>query len=181
MLNLFKALKLLAASEHVSFAIESLRGESKLGIEDWYKWLFQAVNGFDTSPLEHVWRTMGDAPPDEPATVPLRRDKSLVRLNLRPFRNYGGELRSLTDARSGPSDKKRSPEFESVWKTFAVRLKAGDIGGVTIQDWVELDELTRTNGYPCIDHSADYKAAARPAYVVLEGCNAEKLLRHDSN
>lgn len=147
-------------------------------IEDAYKWLFQATLGGEHAVhdlkmvrdwLESEWKTLGKPAPSEPLLVPLDPVHKLVRLNLRPFKAQGGTKAQVlalfvSSAKTFHGDRKA---FVREWDTLRDRLQGSPIGRIDLAAWTRLDGETSKQGYPAIDHSAEYERAAKPAYRVV--------------
>lgn len=171
-----------------SFSLDALANDPEARIEDSYKWLLQAARGGEHAVgdeksarrwLDREWASLGPALPGEPLLVPLRPDGAVVRLNLRPFRDRGGSKETVlrafvTSARSFDPDGEL---FRSSWAALGERLEARPSGSLTSAEWKRLDEELREEGYPAIEHSAPFETARHPAYRVLTGDEAIRLVR----
>ncbi len=165
----------------VATRIERLRAHLQAhpaaGAADAYKLLHQSVFGpahlisdraAAASYLEREWSSMGPTLPGEPLVEPLADDPPLVRVNLRPFRDRGGDRERLLDAMVATANQVRGEAA-----TFAACLAAavplvGELRGETAA--AELGELARAaagQGYPAAHHSPAYQEAHRPAYRVV--------------
>ncbi len=178
----------LPAESLAAFARSELAAEPAAGIEDVYKWLFQAARGGEHAVpseeaarkwLEAEWGRLGPPLPGEPLVVSLRPDGAVVRLNLRPFKAAGGDpetlLRAfLSSARSFVPD----PElFVAAWRAFGRGLTGGEANGRNAGAFEELDRSSEKAGWPARHHSLGYAHARAPAYRVLTGAEAERLVR----
>ena len=88
----------LSAESLAGFARKALAEEPAAGIEDAYKWIFQAARGGEHAApsevaartrLEAEWARIGPSLPGDPLVVLLRPDGAVVRLNLRPRAGRG--------------------------------------------------------------------------------------------
>ena len=178
----------LAARSLLAFATSSFAADPETRIEEAYKWLFQAANGGEHAIpdeesarrwLESEWKSLGTASPAEPLEVPLRPDGALIRLNLRPFRDRGGIPQDLLHAflRSARSFEPDPDLFRASWAALGEELSVRPLGPLNRAEWSRLDEAMRAKDYPAVHHSPTYRAARRPAYRVLTGDEASRLIR----
>lgn len=171
----------------VDFALARWRAEPQVQVEDAYKWLYQATRGGEHAVpdekmardwLEQEWQTLGEPQKDEPLWQPLCPDGEIGRLNLRPFRARGGRkadlLAAFVDSSRNFSHDESS--FIAAWNELGRRLKQRSRGRLAWRDWKLLDRQVRLAGYPAIHHSQPYAEARRPAYRVLTGVEAGKLI-----
>ncbi len=177
-----------AGEDLAAYARASLAGEPAAGVEDVYKWLFQAARGGEHAApseetarawLEAEWASLGPPLPGEPLVVPLRPDGSVVRLNLRPFKAAGGDPKALLGAFLS-SARSFAPDpllFVASWRAFGRGLAAGGANGWTAGAFEELDRASEKAGWPARHHGRAYSEARRPAYRVLSGEEAERLVR----
>ncbi len=177
----------LSGESLAAFARSALAEEPSAGIEDAYKWLFQAARGGEhAAPSEEVartwleaeWTKLGPPLPGEPLVVPLRPDRAVVRVNLRPFKAAGGDLNALlqsflSSARSFEPD----PElFVSAWRALGRGLAGVGANGWNARAFAALDRSSEKAGWPARHHSPGYAEARKPAYRVLTGEEAERLV-----
>lgn len=177
----------LSPSALADFALEALAREPEARVEDAYKWLFQATRGGEhavsdeTGPrrwLASEWKTLGPSAPGEPLVVPLRPDGAVVRLNLRPYRARGGGQEALLSAflASARRFEADPAAFRAAWRELGERLRKGPRGRLDRDGWERLDAEASGAGYPALHHHPAYAAAARPAYRVLTGAEAQALV-----
>jgi hypothetical protein len=175
------------AEELAAYARASLAGEPSAGVEDVYKWIFQATRGGEHAApseeaarawLEAEWATVGPPLPGEPLVVPLRPDGGVVRLNLRPFKAAGGDpnalLRAFLSSARGFAPDPRL--FAASWRAFGRGLAGGGANGWTAGAFQALDRSSEKAGWPARHHGRAYAEARRPAYRVLTGEEAERLV-----
>jgi hypothetical protein len=178
----------LSAEALASFTRSVLAGEPSAGVEDAYKWLFQAARGGEHAApsedaargwLDREWAGLGAPLPEEPLVVPLRPDGAVVRLNLRPFRAAGGDREALLRAflESARSFVPDPGLFVAAWRAFGRGLAGLERGGMGIRAFEELDRSSEKAGWPARHHSPGYAEARTPAYRVLTGPEAERLVR----
>ena len=178
----------LSAEELAGFARAALVAEPAAGLEDAYKWLFQAARGGEHAApseeaarawLEAEWTTLGPPLSGEPLVVPLRPDGAVVRLNLRPFKAGGGDQNALLGAFLS-SARSFSPDpglFVAAWHAFGRGLSGGGSNGWTAGAFEELDGSSAKAGWPARHHGRGYVEARQPAYRVLTGEEAGRLIR----
>ena len=163
------------------------RADPELRIADAYKWLFHATRGGEHAVanefaarkwLASEWATLGPPQPDEPPWVPLTPDGRIGRLNLRPYRTQGGNPEALLGAfLAGAKNFDASPaRFRAAWRALGRALKKQPVGHLTWSEWRRLDREMRARDYPASHHSPEYERARQPAYRVLTGAEARRLL-----
>lgn len=183
-----------AFAEHAHGLVAAARAhwqaEGAVEIADAYKWLFQGTLGGEHAVsdradarawLEQEWASLAPPSADEPLLVPLRPDRQIVRLHLRPYRAVGGDPVRLLDAFLA-SAMHIHPDrmlFTTTWHALGEQLQSAPIGGLTLAVWSELERMMAPQGYPAIHHSAAYRAKHRPAYRVLSAPEAARLLREE--
>lgn len=169
-----------------AYARTALAAEPSAGVEDAYKWLFQATRGGEHSApseeaarkwLEKEWAGLGPPLPGEPLVVPLRPDGKVVRLNLRPFKEAGGDPEALLRAflESARAFREEPGLFVAAWRAFGRALPRDGAGGRNAGAFAELDRDAERAGWPARHHGALYAAARKPAYRVLTGEAAAAL------
>jgi hypothetical protein len=179
----------LSARSLVSFSLDAFAADPETRIEDAYKWLFQAANGGEHAVLdeetarawlEREWASLGPASPGESLAVRLRPDGAVVRLNLRPFRDRGGQPGDLLEAflRSARAVEADTVLFRESWSAFGERIASHPLGPLNGREWTRLDAAMRAKGYPAVHHSNAYASVRRPAYRVLTKEEVELLVRH---
>lgn len=150
----------------------------EMRIEDAYKWLYHATLGGEhavTSEdgprrwLDREWDGLGAPTKDEPEVVPLTPDGKVVRINLRPYKARGGDKEMLLWAFVFSAQRFKSDKsvFIKEWDALGGRLKSKPWNRLTLSEWSRLDQETRAQGFPAIDHSAAYEKEYRPAYRVV--------------
>jgi hypothetical protein len=178
----------LAAAELARFAWNALRDDPSASPEDAYKLLFQASRGGEHAApsesaarawLEKEWASLDAARPGEPLVVPLRPDGAVVRLNLRPYRDAGGEPEALLAAflESARGFRPDPALFVNAWRTFGRSLPDDADGPMTRAAFEETDRSSEEVGWPARHHGPGYSRAHAPAYRVLTGESAARLVR----
>ena len=110
--------------------------------------------------------------------MPLTLDGRIGRLNLRPYRAQGGAPDALlaaflADAKSFDASPAR---LRAAWRALGRDLKKQPVGHLTWAEWQRLDREMRARDYPANHHSPEYERARQPAYRVLTGAAARRLL-----
>lgn len=177
-----------AAAALAEFAWSALRGEPAASPEDAYKWLYQAARGGEhAAPSEEAarerllreWATLGTPAPGEPLVVPLRPDRRVVRLNLRPYRAAGGDPEMLLAAflESARAFRPDAGFFLEAWRELRRRVPADAGGRMSPAAFEELHRASEAKGWPARHHGAAYAAAHAPAYRVLTDEAAGRVVR----
>lgn len=125
--------------------------------------------------LREEWRMLERPLPGEPLIELLHPEGSFVRLNLRPYKERGGEVDTVLVAflRAGRAGADTNG-FHRTWKAVREAIVAGG-SRVTVQAYDSLDALLAPIGYPAIHHSKRYGAAMRPAYRVVTAVDAARF------
>lgn len=171
----------------IDFALPKWKADKSVRIDDAYKWTYQATRGGehavpDTESarkwLDNEWSSMGSAVNDIAIWEPLCPSGEIGRLNLRPFKNKGGEPDDLLDAFLASSREYRSDgtNFTAAWNELGKRLKKKSYGTLTYKDWSKLDSEMKAKNYPAVHHSETYNKAEQPAYRILTATEYKKLL-----
>lgn len=176
-----------APNPDAEYFLAQTRADPELRIADAYKWLFHAARGGEHAVanevlarrwLENEWTALGPPQPGEPLWTPLTPDGRIGRLNLRPYRAQGGDPDALlaaflADAKSFDASPAR---FRAAWRALGRELKKQPVGHLTWAEWKRLDREMRARDYPASHHSPEYERARQPAYRVLTGAEARRLL-----
>ncbi len=177
----------LSGESLAAFTRSALAEEPSAGIQDAYKWLFQAARGGEHAApseeaarrwLEAEWKELGPPLPGEPLVVPLRPDAAVVRLNLRPFKAAGGDPNALLQSflSSARSFEPDPGLFVAAWRALGRGLAGVGANGWDAAEFEALDHSSEKAGWPARHHSPGYVEARRPAYRVLTGKEAEHLV-----
>jgi hypothetical protein len=169
---------LVLSQSLLDHAITKWQATPEMRIEDAYKWLFHATLGGEHAVtnedgprrwLDREWPTVGAPMKGEKEVEPLTPDGKLVRINLRPYKQRGGDKEMLLWAfvLSAEKFKGDKSQFIAEWKSLGARLRAANGGLHTFKEWTRVDVEMKQVGYPAIDHSAQYERAYRPAYRVI--------------
>jgi hypothetical protein len=163
----------------LEYSLKAWLSDSETCIEDAYKWLFHATLGGEhavrdesgpRSWLDDEWPTLTEPLPNEPSVVSLRPDRKIIRVNLRPYRSMGRDKEELLHVfvRSARAFRADRDEFIKEWNALGVFLQESQTWEkLTYDGWLRLDEETKAENYPAIDHSQHYLNACNPAYRVM--------------
>lgn len=171
----------------VKFALAQWQTDSQIRIEDAYKWIYQATRGGEHAIpdeqlaktwLDEEWKTLGKPDTGEPLWQRLCPNGEIGRLNLRAFRARGGQKEDLLAAfvRSSRNFRNDESQFIAAWNELGRRLRRRSYGKLSWRDWRALDRKMSTAGYLAIHHSKNYEQERRPAYRVLTGEEAWRLI-----
>lgn len=163
----------------LEFALARWRTEPAMRIEDAYKWLYHATMGADhavddyegaRSWLLREWSGLGQRA-GEPEVVPLTPDGRWIRINLRPFRDRGGDPEFLAALffMSGQGPRASLSGFQREWHRLGEYLRRRPLPRIGRRDWSRLDREAASKGYPAIHHSSAYSKERAPAYRVIRG------------
>jgi len=141
---------------------------------DVYKLLYQGVLG-----LEHLARR-GEfaarlraeyegisANGAEPLVEVIRPDGRLARLNLRPFKDFGGDWALLVDAclRTAEQAWGTSEDLRTAWSAFVAWRQVEPI--FPLPDVLAFSAWVEEHDYPAAHHSVRYRDMYQPAYRVV--------------
>jgi len=167
-------------SDLLAFALTRWREEPSMRVEDAYKWLYHAALGADhaVDDYESVrtwilreWSGLGPARRHEQEVVRLSPDGRWLRVNLRPYRDRGGDPEFLAALFFASAEGSSPPvtDFRREWLQLGEYLRRRSVGRIDRKAWERLDRETAAPGYPAIHHSSAYRQASRPAYRVIRG------------
>ena len=173
------------ATSPIDFAAPIWRANPAVRADDAYKWLFQATRGGEhaidregaLSWLQDEWKTLTPPRAGEREWEPLTADGAIGRLNLRPYRARGGDMRALGEAfvRSAKSFKEDRDGFLVEWRALGDRLQGGAMGALTRAEWDRVDAVAKAGFYGAMHHSPSYERDRAPAYRVLTRTDAMAL------
>ena len=144
---------------------------------DVYKLLYQGVLGSEhliASPegfIRYLVEEFDPLLPDssEQLLEPIRSDRSLYRINLRPFKS----LKLTTDllipalletARSFSGDL---TQLRSTWLGFIMSCEQGQVSNFDIQEIQQFTAWLEKLGFPAVHHSETYSQEYQPAYRLI--------------
>jgi hypothetical protein len=104
----------------------------------------------------------------EPLTERVSIDGSVVRINLRPFKQRHGDLKVLFECLliSAQSIVPDEASLRTLWEGFKA-LNQQKALGFEIHEIATLDELIAKQGFVAISHSPEYRKHELPSYRVL--------------
>jgi hypothetical protein len=153
-------------------------------IQDLYKLLFQAVMGSEhaISSLDAArsWlnRELENLPegPVEPAIDVISPDGAIVRINLRPFIQSGGDPSSLLDAFVRTANEYRGTR-EMLWLYWSFAERLAEDGELSFEraDMQAFFKRVEEEDFPAVHHSTRYENAYHPAYRVIKQDYLETL------
>ena len=164
--------------EQISALIgEHLSRRPGMEVRDIYKLIYQSVRGPEhmiTSPytftkrLAAEWESLDPADSD-PLWETIRPDGSLLRLNLRPFKNWEGDLEGLVTACLETARRSwgTQAELQQAWAGFAAACRDHSLPGVALDQVEIFTSWLDENGYPAVHHSERYRSLYRPAYRLV--------------
>lgn len=156
--------------------MEHLKRHPDMRVEDVYKLVHHGAMGndhlfHDTAGIRlYLLEEMDEVPADssEPLTERLTPDGSLVRLNLRPYKAFGGDVDRLIESmiRTSTLVRPRPDKFEKWWNEIMDEAEYGTIpiDRTTLRTYFE---AKKEQGFPAVHHSEEYEASYAPAYRVL--------------
>lgn len=170
----------------IDFALPIWKSEPAVQIEDAYKWTYQATRGGEHAApdreiakewLDKEWKSISEPMVNETLWQPLCEDGSIGRLNLRPFKQLGGNPDDLVDAFVAGAKEYKGVEsdFLAAWNELGKRLKKKSGGSLDHKKWAALDAEMKKKGYPAIHHSKTYQKVYGPAYRILPAGEMKKL------
>jgi len=145
-------------------------------MEDIYKMIHQAALGSEHAvkniPAVQNWMErelaiMGEGP-EEPLLDPIRPDRSILRIHLRPYVGMHGDPRALVEAFISTANRFKGSidDLENFWATarqMAVERKLP----VKPTEMDSLFDKAKKEGFPAHEHSSIFEKLYRPAYRVV--------------
>jgi len=157
--------------------VDQIARYPQMEIQDLYKLLLQAVMGsehairnFDAA---HSWLkqelTNLREGPDEPTIDVISPDGTIVRVNLRPFIQSGGDPSSLLDAFVRTANEYRGTT-ERLWSYWSFAERLAEEGELPFErtDMRTFFKLVQEDDFPAVHHSTRYENAYHPAYRVIK-------------
>jgi hypothetical protein len=144
---------------------------------DVYKFLYQGILGLghlvaSTDEFAARLRAEYEAVSSEDVEVlweAVRLDGALGRLNLRPFKAWGGDIDLLIAACLQTAERSwgTPEELRAVWAGFVELCRAGQWQTFPLPEVLAFSAWLENHGYPVAHHSAQYREAHRPAYRLV--------------
>ena len=159
-----------------SVVLEQCARYPRMQMQDLYKLAFQGALGnehlmTDTALVRDYLREEleGLGPPrGEPLFEEITPGGTLVRVNLRPFKDGGGDPERLLDAMFQTASAFEPSEERLESYLLSIRQLARDeLIPITLGEFLPYVEHMRTSGFPAVHHSASYEKEYHPAYRVV--------------
>jgi hypothetical protein len=145
--------------------------------QDIYKLLYQGVRGPDhliTARDEFVVRLRAEwesvsADDSEPLLEHIRPDKSLARVNLRPYKALGGDVDTLiADCLETAQCVWGTPDdLRQTWTAFVGICRTEPAMAFPLDEVSALSRWLEKLAYPAVHHSERYRDLYRPAYRLV--------------
>lgn len=164
---------------YASLILNELERHPLMELQDLYKFVHQSAMGpghavHDTTGvrnwMEREIAEMNTRPDlNEPKIALLRPDSALVRVNLRPFLEGGGDpeavLRAFIDTAN--QYKPSVDQFRHYWSIVVELARSGEIP-IDPDSARALVETMAESGFPAVHHTRSYSEAYQPAYRVVQ-------------
>ncbi|MBC7187633.1 MAG: hypothetical protein H5U38_11415 [Calditrichaeota bacterium] len=155
-------------------------------VQDVYKMFHQAVYGpahILADPeralreLRREWLEV-QASGEEPLAEPISPDHSVVRLNLRRYKQMGGAVEALWQALLESAGAMHSSDeaFFALWRPFAAAVRRGELP-FSAWEVAAMEDSLAKRGVVAVHHSEAYRRANAPAYRVLTAAALRRLRR----
>lgn len=151
---------------------------------DIYKLLYQGAMGAEhllSSPEDFILQLAMEfdhLQPDPSGRLlePVRRDFSLLRLNLSTYKSHQGRLDALfpavlETARTSTGDQ---AQLQAAWSEFVGYCEDGHISGFEQAELRRFSTFLESSGYPAVHHSQVYSLHYHPAYRLISASSARK-------
>lgn len=170
--------------------LDHVRSYPGLAMDDLYKLLHQGALGAEHAVpdeaaargwLEREMASLGSPRPDEPLVERIAPGGALVRVHLRPFLAAGGDGEALLQAfletarRGATSADAQGAELEAALGWALELARRGKLPWRAEALEAHFHALA-DEGYPARHHSDDYRRLYAPAYRIIAGELAERLL-----
>ncbi len=152
--------------------------------QDAYKLLYQGTLGPEhlaADPEAFAARLLAEYEAVSPAAdellyEPVRPDGRLLRVHLRPFKARGGNPERLLKACLAAAGTRwgTPEELAAVWAEAVQASRAGR--WPALGDVAAFAAWLAANGDAAVHHSAQYRAAYRPAYRLIAAADRERVL-----
>ncbi len=151
---------------------------------DVYKLLYQGLLGPEhliASPRDFEARLVSEvqsiaATEDELLWESIRPDGTLGRLNLRPFKARGGDIRVLNAAclKTAEQTWGTKDTLRVVWSDFAANCRSGrwPLSRLEVQ---HLSKWLDEHDFPAVHHTVVYRQKYAPAYRLVDHAEAVQL------
>ena len=159
-----------------TIVLEHIKQFPEMQVQDLYKLVFQAAMGSEhavADPLqvhENLVAEIDGSIPQTgiPMTLPLSSAHPLIRINLHPFRSAGGSLTDLAHAfvRTALIFQPSQDRLAQYWSCVVSMATSGKLPFIRRQ-LEHYGDQRRTEGYPVVHHSPQFRNIYRPAYRVV--------------
>jgi hypothetical protein len=149
----------------------------QMEVQDLYKLILQATMGSEHAissvDAARSWlrRELASLPegPEEPISDEISSDGNIVRVNLRPFIQSGGDPSSLLDAFVRTANEYRGTEerLRDHWSLTERMAEDGELP-FEVSQMRAFIEKAEGDGFPAVHHSTRYEEAYHPAYRVIK-------------
>ncbi len=176
-----------AVADYRPLLLEQAKRYPAMTAQDCYKLLYQACHGAEHAVtdeamaatwLDAEWAKLGPTATGEALLEPVTPDGTLVRVNLRPYRDQGGSAAALGRAffltgshRAGTGDA-----MAAVWSQVEELAAQGRLP-FSAEVAQRFGAQMARAGYPAVHHSEEYARAYRPAYRVVLKSLLPELVR----
>jgi hypothetical protein len=176
---LFALLSVTCARQEDGFksvVLEQCARYPRMQMQDLYKLAFQGALGnehlmTDTALVrDYLRKELEELGPlrGEPLFEEITPGGTLVRVNLRPFKDGGGDPERLLDAMFQTASAFEPSEERLESYLLSIRQLARDeLIPITLGEFLPYVEHLRTSGFPALHHSASYEKEYHPAYRVV--------------
>ncbi len=157
---------------------EEVRQHPKLTMQDLYKFAYQAAMGnehimADTamvrSYLQEEWNGI-DTSSQEPRAEYLASDSSIVRINLRPYKQHGGSIEKLIAAMVQTAKEiQPSVPLLKIYLSNIIALATEALIPFKVESVQHYFHEMEENNFPAVHHSAEYEQWYHPSYRVVAG------------
>ena len=151
--------------------------KKKFGIQDAYKLIYQSVFGVahildnPDRAKKYLEQEMMTVPASDhlPLIENISISGDIVRINLQPYKFYGGNTDLLFEAMvaSAREINGTQQEFLELWDEFKHAVLNSSLN-FDKQELIDFDVKVKSENYPARHHSSDYREANQPAYRVLK-------------
>jgi hypothetical protein len=149
----------------------------RMELRDIYKLLYQGVMGsehMNPSPDEFTRRLLLEYKhllPDshERLHEPVRPDQTLLRVNLRPYKNRQGGIDALITPLLETARTIRGDliQLKSTWLIFTQLCEQGQLTNFKITEIHRFSRWLNTMEFPMVHHSETYRREYQPAYRLV--------------
>lgn len=158
--------------------IAHLEKRPHMEIKDIYKLIYQSVLGLGhliddhhaaRNNLRNELDNVRDNGFQEDLIEDISINNSMVRINLRPFKERDFQWEILFDAmiKTEEENTAKLEDFIEIWKTF-IQMAEEKSFDISIEELNSFNEEIITKNYPVMHHSTLYNQTYRPAYRIVD-------------